>query len=797
MKSTLPRITRSWPAFAGRQSADHRNENQSGRQACRATPLARILGALAVGICAHASLPAQSAGAPAAAPGDNEVMELNPFQVKGESVGPYQAAESTSGSRVRVNLFEATNTINVATSQLIADLGATSPLNALKYFPGVTRGTEPEGSGAERLTFRGYEIIQTVMDGADMVGGNNFNRNQMSAFLERIEVVMGTDSILSPSGVPGGTMNLVTKKPVYSDFGKVQVQVGEYNSNQASIDINRKVSDRFALRLINAGVTGESFSTGRQDGFNSMLSGSWRFANGGLATLQLSYGWGDAANGGQKGIPIDPSVGTNVGYAIPLAGLDDEAGGRLYQNTYIKTNRRTVTFFFDTALTSKLATRLLIRAESYDQDQTLPNVASTLGLGGATDPLTGFWEPGLRFGGAPAFASSPATPQNTIYQIQGIRNTGSNTGYTAQNDYALKFERDNFKSMTMAGVAFGAVEADSAAYQNPTTILHDLRSGVIPEIATPATAATWGYSEREYVNAYVNQSMHIFEGDRLVVNAGVAKNWNKLYNESNAFPDGYSSDPQPLFTNYGAMFKPLPSVALYYGHSESAQPQNPQPGTVPFVNRTSAKQDEFGLRVKFLGGRGMATTTYYEITQNNFSVLNPLNAVVPAPVPRLPNLLLDRIARGWEYQVNATLTKELSVIASYTHFRNRDPNGVPIRGTAERAGAIWMHYEKHQGPLDGFGFGVGLVAQSKAAGDTASGLTAASTPTNPIPNQPTFYLEPTELINVALSYRRGKWVARAFVDNLTDERFITSSISRSSAFVGLPRNFRASFEYSF
>ncbi len=724
-------------------------------------------------------------------------MELNPFQVNSESAGPYQAAESTSGSRVRINLFEATNTINVATSQLIADLGATSPLNALKYFPGVTRGTEPEGSGAERLTFRGYEIIQTVMDGADMVGGNNFNRNQMSAFLERIEVVMGTDSILSPSGVPGGTMNLVTKKPMYSNFGKVQLQIGEYNSNQVSIDLNRKISDQLALRFINAAVKGDAFSTGRQDGFNSMLSGSWRFANGALATLQLSYGWGDAANGGQKGIPIDPSVGTNAGYAIPLSGLEPDAGGRLYDNTYIITNRRTATFFFDTALTTKLATRFLIRAESYDQDQTLPNVASSLGLGGATNPLTGFWEPGLRFGGAPAFASSPATPQNSIYQIQGIRSTGATTGYTAQNDYALKFERDRFQSMTMAGLAFGEVKSDSATYQNPTTILHDLKVGVIPEIAIPSPAVSWGNNKRKYVNVYVNQSMHFFEGDRLVVNAGVAKNWNKLYNESNVYLNGYSSSPEPLFKNYGAMFKPLPAVALYFGHTESAQPQNPQPGTVPFVDRTSAKQDELGLRVKFLGGRATATTTYYEITQNNFSVLNPLNAVVPAPVPRLPNLLLDRIARGWEYQVNATISKELSVIASYTHFRNRDPNGVPIRGTAERAGAVWLHYETQQGALSGFGFGVGYVAQSKVAGDTASGLTTASTPTNPIPNQPSFYLEPTALVNATISYRRGNWVARAFVDNVTDEYFMTSSISRSSAFVGLPRNYRASFEYSF
>ncbi|MSU50242.1 MAG: TonB-dependent receptor [Opitutus sp.] len=730
-------------------------------------------------------------------PAKDEKVRLSPFMVTGESVGSYQAAESTSGSRIRMNLFEATSSINVATAQLLADLGATSPLNALKYFPGITRGTEPEGTGAERLTFRGYEIIQTVMDGADMVGGNNFNRNQMSAFLDRIEVVMGTDSILSPTGVPGGTMNLVTKKPQFSNFGNARVHLGEYNSNQASVDLNRRISDRLALRLINAVTYGDGYSTGWQEGFNSMLSGSWRFGKGAIATLQLSYGWGDAANGGQKGIPIDPSAGTNVGYALPLTGLEPSAGERLYRTTYIKTNRRTATLSFNSQITNRLSTRFVVRAESYDQDQTLPNVASSLGLGGAVDPRTGFWMPGLRFGGAPNFTASPAPAQNTIYQVQGIRNTGCNLGYVVQDDYAYEYEHALFRSQTMAGFALGRVETDSEGYQSSQTQLINLATENVPTLHIPSNFNTFGAAEREYGNLYVNQVFKFLPEDRLAMHAGVAKNWNRLYNENERVPNGFSATPAPFFRNYGVMFKPVPIVAAYYGHTESAQPQNPAPGTVPFADRTAAKQDEFGVRLKVLGGRGMVNVTYYQITQTNFSVLNPLNAAVPAPVPRLPNLLLDRVARGWEFQFNAAVTRELSTIVSYTDFRNRDPNGVPIRGTAETAGAVWAHYEAKKGWLEGFGFGAGFVHQSKVAGDTTTGLAAASTPTNPIPNQPSFYLPPTDLINATVSYRRGKWIFRAFLDNVTDKRFITSSISRSSTFVGLPRNSRFAIEYSF
>lgn len=630
-----------------------------------------------------------------------------------------------------------------------------------------------------------------------MIGGNYFNRNQMSAFIDRIEVVMGTDSILSPSGVPGGTMNLVMKRPQFSNFGEARIHLGEYNSNQASLDLNRRVSENLAVRFINAGTYGDGFSAGRQRGYNSMLSGSWRFRNGGVATLQLFYAWGNSSNGGQKGIPIDPSAGTTVGVVKPLEGLEPEAGTRLYENTSIKTNRRTATFTYTGQITDRLSTRLVVRGETYDQDQLLPNVASSLGLGGSYDPRTGLWMPGLRFGGAPNFTPSPAVAQNTIYRVQGIRSTGTNTGYTIQDDYAFEMETRGLRLLTMAGVAVGERKTSSRNYTSSQTQMIDLALENLPVLHIPDVPTGWSESEESYVNLYVNQGLKAFKDDRLAMHVALAKNWNKLTTENASFPEGYSSSPDPLFANYGAMFKVIPTVAVYYGHSESSEPQNRQPGTVPFVDRTSAKQDEVGLRMKLFGGRGMFGVSYYEIVQTNFTVINPANAVVPAPVPRLPNLLLDRLAKGWEYHLNASVSKELSVVLSYTHFRNRDPNGVPIRGTSETAGSAWIHYKVSKGPLEGLGFGVGYVYQDKVAGDTGSGLAAASTPDNPIPNQPSFYLPATELINATVSYRRGNWTARAFVDNLTDESYITSAISRSSTYVGLPRNLRLSVEYTF
>src|SRR5688572_16781578 len=53
-----------------------------------------------------------------------ETIKLDPFRVVSEKVGPYQASDSTSGSRVSVPLFESTKSIFVATGEVMADIGA-------------------------------------------------------------------------------------------------------------------------------------------------------------------------------------------------------------------------------------------------------------------------------------------------------------------------------------------------------------------------------------------------------------------------------------------------------------------------------------------------------------------------------------------------------------------------------------------------------------------------------------------------------------------------------------------------
>ena len=100
--------------------------------------------------------------------------------------------------------------------------------------------------------------------------------------------------------------------------------------------------------------------------------------------------------------------------------------------------------------------------------------------------------------------------------------------------------------------------------------------------------------------------------------------------------------------------------------------------------------------------------------------------------------------------------------------------------------------------LKGLSLGLGYVRAGKRPGDTGSGYTAASSEGNLIRVQPTFYLPITSLWNLTAGYRFSeKMMGRIFIDNVTDATYYRGAINRNGVYPGIPRNLRASIEYSF
>lgn len=710
------------------------------------------------------------------------VIQLSPFTVTTEKASRYQVSDATSSSRVRVSLFDAQQSVSVLTSEFLQDVGAGRVLDAAKYISGITESTLP--NGLDRVMIRGFQSDGHIVDGFRSTSQANFD----PAVVDRIEVVKGPNAIISPTGIPGGTINLVSKKAEFRDFGYFTAQVGQYDANRAEFDLNRKVNDGVAVRVVGAIQDSDFYpkdSYRRSWVFSPSLS--WQF--GGNSKLSVRYHAHYWRSDAYIGIPLDPSVGPEDRARV-LDGV--AADFNPYNGDERGDEKHELSAIFTGQISNRLAVRLAARWAQNDYTTLSHSIGGT--AGGAINPQTGLWTPGFTYGPAPTFTPVPATTSRT-YSRGGSIATIPQTYMNLQNDYVYTFGTEKWKSTTVFGVAASRYEESDFEIINSSKPSFNI-DAFTP--ADPVFATTINTRSRNLVadeQVFLQQTVEVLDG-RVIVNGGISRNWFHGRNHNLLTDVIREVGPDKYLPSAGIVFKPLPDVVLYYSFAKSAA----APGaTNPRENIQLGTQHEVGMRYKFLGGRAMATLAYWDITQDNVSIPNALNLAVPPPVPSLPAVITDRVADGWEFELNAALTKELSVIANYTKFTSRDPRGVPFRGVAEESGALWAHYAFNEGSLTGLSVGVGAAYTGRRPGEQASSTpTAASTPTNVIVPQPSFWLPAQTLVELSVGYKVNKnWLVRLKVDNLLDEEYIAAGLSRFLILPGTPRNIKASLTYSF
>lgn len=91
-------------------------------------------------------------------------------------------------------------------------------------------------------------------------GGRGFGGQRDVAGIESVEVLKGPAAALFGRGEPGGTINIVTKQPVYGEsFGSAALQYGSFDRLRAEADANLAISDSLTVRLVGYTEKADSF----------------------------------------------------------------------------------------------------------------------------------------------------------------------------------------------------------------------------------------------------------------------------------------------------------------------------------------------------------------------------------------------------------------------------------------------------------------------------------------------------------------------------------------------------------
>jgi iron complex outermembrane receptor protein len=120
--------------------------------------------------------------------------------------------------------------------------------------------------------------------------GRGFGGPRDLSGIESVEVLKGPRAALFGRGEPGGTVNLVTKRPTFKTAGEFRVSAGRFETYRADVDWTTPLSDAVAVRLVgfaeDAGSFRDTVET-RKHGMSPSLA--WRISPHSRLVYELEF----------------------------------------------------------------------------------------------------------------------------------------------------------------------------------------------------------------------------------------------------------------------------------------------------------------------------------------------------------------------------------------------------------------------------------------------------------------------------------------------------------------------------
>ncbi len=248
----------------------------------RRAPLARAVLALAASLSAQHVAHAQEAATAPAAP----TATLQEVRVQDATDGSgYQGAQrQTAATRTDTPLIETPQAVRVVPRQLIEDLGARRLADTVDFVSGVTRMNDFGGTW-DNYAIRGFSNTEggSLLNG--FASGRGYGPQRDAATIERVEFLKGPAAALYGSSEPGGTLNVVTKKPQFTAARTAGLQIGTLGMRRATLDLTGPATQNLAYRLNVAAEDGAS-RTGLVDNRKYVVAPAFAWTLGADTVLQ-------------------------------------------------------------------------------------------------------------------------------------------------------------------------------------------------------------------------------------------------------------------------------------------------------------------------------------------------------------------------------------------------------------------------------------------------------------------------------------------------------------------------------
>jgi len=636
---------------------------------------------------------------------------------------------NSASPKFTVPLVDVPKSVTIIPQEIIQQRGASSLLDVLRTTPGITLGSGEGGTPmGDRPFIRGYEASTDMM----IDGVRDLGRFAHEAFnIEQVEVVKGPGSAYSGRGSTGGSINMVSKKPLAEERASGSIGLGSDAYRRVTLDNNYLLSPSIALRLNamahEAQPPGRDIKAAERWG----LAPSITFGLNNAFQATLSYYLLRQDDMPDQGHPMDPVTNQPVkvrrGNFYGVWGRDERRNdadvGTLELN-----------YTFDNGITIRNLTR---RGETISQYIfSRPTIHVPTGLVNR-DSRTG---------------NRRSRTLSNQTDIHGQFNTGFITHHFAAG---LEFSREELH--TGATVPGAAIAVDRTDLNNPTPWDQYTGPGI----------RSFSRDYNNLTNKTNTRAAYLF--DTLQFSPQWLANLGMRFDDYDVRGGNAATSPSNHSTmfNYqlGLVFKPADNGSVYASFATSSNPSGETQGqsggadgaaggglggTRPNLDPEKNRSIELGTKWDLFDDQLALTAAAFRIEKTNQRAVDPVTGDVA--------LIGNNRTRGFELGASGNLTEQWSVFGGYTWLdpkmidagRNDQINGRLLKFIAKHSFSVWSTYQLTRD----FSFGGGAYYMSGRFMNDANTIS--------VPSYWRFDLMASYRVNPKLDIRLN-------VNNLTDK----------------------------
>jgi len=612
-----------------------------------------------------------------------------------EGSGSYTTGVTRTATKLPLSIRETPQSVTVVTRQQIDDQGAKSIADVLRNTPGVSG----QVYDSERTEFssRGLVITNYQYDGVNTVYDGVYNEGithvDMATY-DRVEVLKGATGLMTGSGDPSATVNLIRKKPTAQFQASLTGSAGSWDNYRGEGDISGPLNDSGSLRGRFVGAKQDR--QGYQDHYQLKKDVWYGILEADLSpdtllTVGIDQQTTTPRGTSWTGNPVYFADGSRTNFSRSFNPGADWSRRDFQSRTYFAS--------LEQALANDWSLKLSLNQMVSDHDTRLASASGGNPVRATGDGMFFYWG---RWEG------------HRVQNSADLSLSGPFSLLGRQHDLVIGF---NSSTSRQTGATW-----DTSLFGMVPGSIYDWRG----EIAQPDFQKNGKYEQNKRQNgAYLATRLKPLDDLSVILGTRVSTfKYDENYDYdglSASFPDSRASYEQHgVVTPYAGVVYDLDDTwSVYASYTSIYQPQTYKDANGSTLDPVEGDSYETGIKAAFLGGKLNASLALFRIEQDNVAESIGTN---PLTNEGIYKAIDGATTKGLELEVAGELAEGWNLSAGYTYARTRDADeqrifGFPMTTTKpEHLIRLFTTY-RLPGALDKVTVGGGLNWQSAFYGN--------------------------------------------------------------------------------